>query len=82
VVFDRVTIRVSNLEASRRFYALADAPPSLVVEDGGEPTQRLHIAFGVPNRDSVDEAVRHDNSRPGGIDHLWLRTGDLGSAWI
>ena len=119
MVFDRVTIRVSDLDASRRFYALADAPPALVVEAGGDPTQRLHVAFGVPSRESVDEwwqtlvrcgyesdgepgpreysesyygafvldpdgnsveAVHHDNSRPGGIDHLWLRSSDLAAS--
>ena len=54
MVFARVTIYVSNPEASTRFYALAEAPAALVLEHGHEPTQRLHIAFGVASREEVD----------------------------
>jgi predicted lactoylglutathione lyase len=54
VVFEQVTIRVSDLDASRRFYALADAPAAVVLEESGEPTQRLHIAFGLATREEVD----------------------------
>lgn len=53
-MFDRVTIYVSDLEASRRFYELAGAPDALVLE-AGEPTRRLHVAFGVAAREEVDE---------------------------
>ena len=54
MVFARVTIRVSDLEASRRFYELASATPDLVLEAAAEPTQRLHVAFGVVDRAAVD----------------------------
>jgi len=115
-VFDRVTIYVSDLEASRRFYELADAPEGLVLEPG-EPTENLHVAFVAATRADVDawwrnlvdagymsdgepgprpqysesyygasvldpdgnsvEAVNHADPRPRGVDHLWLRTGDV-----
>jgi catechol 2,3-dioxygenase-like lactoylglutathione lyase family enzyme len=55
VVFKRVTIRVSDLEASRRFYALADAPEEVVLEQATEPTRHLHVAFAVPSREAVDD---------------------------
>jgi catechol 2,3-dioxygenase-like lactoylglutathione lyase family enzyme len=54
VVFDRVTIRVRDLEASRAFYVLAAAPDALVLERAEQPTERLHIAFAVPSREDVD----------------------------
>src|SRR5579884_2655546 len=60
VVFDRVTIRVSDLEESRRFYAtVLDLPPV----DGawhdfaivaGEPTTGLHVAFAAWSKRDVD----------------------------
>jgi catechol 2,3-dioxygenase-like lactoylglutathione lyase family enzyme len=53
-VFDTVTIRVSDLAASHRFYELADAPESVVLEEASEPTLNLHIAFAVESRDAVD----------------------------
>jgi catechol 2,3-dioxygenase-like lactoylglutathione lyase family enzyme len=53
-VFKRVTIRVSDLDASRRFYALAEAPAEVVLEAADEPTRYLHIAFAVPSRADVD----------------------------
>ncbi|HEV2590307.1 MAG TPA: VOC family protein [Gaiellaceae bacterium] len=53
-MFDNVTMRARDLEASRRFYALAAAPAALVLEAADEPTQRLHIAFAVPGRAAVD----------------------------
>jgi catechol 2,3-dioxygenase-like lactoylglutathione lyase family enzyme len=62
-VFDHVTIRVSDRDASRRFYVLALGEPTHdgdYVEWGafclveGEPTRRLHAGFGVPDRAAVD----------------------------
>jgi catechol 2,3-dioxygenase-like lactoylglutathione lyase family enzyme len=63
-VFDHVTIRVSDLAASRSFYLEARGLPdvdSFYVEWGdfsivadGPPTERLHVAFGVDGRDAVD----------------------------
>jgi hypothetical protein len=53
-MFDRVTMRVRDLDASSRFYELAAAPAELVLEAAAEPTQHLHIAFGVPGRADVD----------------------------
>jgi catechol 2,3-dioxygenase-like lactoylglutathione lyase family enzyme len=64
-VFDHVTIRVSDLEASRRFYEAALGEPTT---DGNffewddfsilqeQPvTRNLHVAFLVSSRDAVDE---------------------------
>jgi catechol 2,3-dioxygenase-like lactoylglutathione lyase family enzyme len=66
-MFDHVTIRVSDLEASRRFYAtVLDAEPvgdeffewddfSIApVEDERPLTRHLHVAFDAPSRDGVD----------------------------
>jgi catechol 2,3-dioxygenase-like lactoylglutathione lyase family enzyme len=128
-VFDHVTIRVSDLAASRRFYLLALGEPThegdfvewgdFSLIEGVDVTRRLHLGFGVADRDAVDawwhrmvaggyrsdgepgprpeynesyyggfvldpdgnsvEAVHHQGSRLGGIDHLWLRTNDLAS---
>ncbi len=55
MVFKRVTIRVSDLDASRRFYALAEAPEEVVLEAAAEPTRHLHIAFAVSSRAAVDD---------------------------
>jgi catechol 2,3-dioxygenase-like lactoylglutathione lyase family enzyme len=54
-VFDRVTIRVRDLDASRRFYELAEAPEAVVLEQSRVPTERLHIAFAVSSRAAVDD---------------------------
>jgi catechol 2,3-dioxygenase-like lactoylglutathione lyase family enzyme len=64
VVFKRVTIRVSDLDASRRFYALAEAPEEVVLEAAEEPTRHLHIAFAV--------------SSPAEVDAWWRRLVDAG----
>jgi catechol 2,3-dioxygenase-like lactoylglutathione lyase family enzyme len=130
-VFDHVEIHVSDLAASRAFYGEALGLPSydgeLVewgdfgitpVSDDHPLTRKLHVAFGVEDRDAVDawwnrlteagyesdgepgsrpqysatyygafvldpdgnsiEAVHHGGSRPRDIDHLWLRTSDVG----
>jgi catechol 2,3-dioxygenase-like lactoylglutathione lyase family enzyme len=127
-MFDHVTIRVGDLDASRHFYELALGRPTHVSEyvewgsfgitPGGDVTRRLHAGFGVEDRAAVDawwrkmtsagyesdgepgprpqysasyygafvldpdgnsvEAVTHDSSRPG-LDHLWLRTPDVGA---
>jgi catechol 2,3-dioxygenase-like lactoylglutathione lyase family enzyme len=60
---------VSDLEASKRFYAGALAPlgleltgagdgwfsaDELFVSDDGEPTAGLHMAFQAPDRETVD----------------------------
>jgi len=63
-VFERVTIRVSDLDASRAFYDLVLATVGLA-RDGdrygqlelvaaADPTTRLHVGFAVPAHDEVD----------------------------
>ena len=129
-VFDHVTIRVSDLAASRAFYVEALGLPihdGAFVEWGdfsiaadGPVTRRLHVAFGMEDRGAVDawwnrlteagyasdgepgprpqytdsyygafvldpdgnsiEAVHHDRTRPGAMQHLWFRTHDLAAA--
>jgi catechol 2,3-dioxygenase-like lactoylglutathione lyase family enzyme len=65
-MFDHVTIRVSDLEASRRFYTLALGEPTHVGEQftewddfsistTGPVTRHLHVAFVARSRDEVDE---------------------------
>ena len=64
-MFDHVTIRVSDLDASRRFYELARGRPTHVSEyvewdsfgitRGADATRRLHAGFGSPDRAAVDE---------------------------
>ena len=73
-MFDHVTIRASDPAASQRFYELVLATIGVpraednrfsawgayeffVLGDGGV-TRRLHIAFGAPSRDHVDEFWR------------------------
>ena len=65
-VFDRVTIRVSDLDASRRFYEtlLGDGWGNFGIAPAGEPTRHLHVAFIA-------------NSR-GGVDAFWQRGVDAG----
>jgi catechol 2,3-dioxygenase-like lactoylglutathione lyase family enzyme len=66
-MFDHVTIRVSDLEASRRFYAtvLGREPEGdeffewedfsiAPVEDERPLTRHLHVAFDAPSREEVD----------------------------
>jgi catechol 2,3-dioxygenase-like lactoylglutathione lyase family enzyme len=137
-VFDHVTMRASDREASQRFYetvlstlgieqtyssrALAEWNDFsfMVVEDDRPVTRRLHIAFHARSQDLVDEfwrvgtaagyaddgepgprpqygpdyyggflldpdgnsaeAVHHDRTRGGTIDHLWLRVADVEAA--
>jgi catechol 2,3-dioxygenase-like lactoylglutathione lyase family enzyme len=65
-VFDHVTIRVSNLAASRRFYELALGAPTydqdgflawddFLILAGPNVARRLHIGFRAPDRASVDD---------------------------
>ena len=68
-LLDHVHLRVSDVEASKRFYAAALAPhglgltgegedwfsaDELFVSDDGTPTSGLHIAFQAADRDAVD----------------------------
>jgi catechol 2,3-dioxygenase-like lactoylglutathione lyase family enzyme len=124
-VFDHVTIRVSDRQASERFYHTVLSAIgsewndfSLLDADAETPVTRgLHIGFGAPSRDLVDafwqagvdagfesdgepgprleygddyyggflldpdgnsaEAVHHEGSRTGRVDHLWIRVADL-----
>jgi catechol 2,3-dioxygenase-like lactoylglutathione lyase family enzyme len=133
-VFDHVTIRVSDPEASERFYDTVLSAIGIertasgddysewndfsLLEAGAETpaTRGLHIGFGAPSRELVDafwqagveggfesdgepgprpeygddyyggflldpdgnsaEAVHHDGSRTGRVDHLWIRVAD------
>lgn len=64
-VFDHVTIRVSSLAESRRFYELALGAPSydgeliewddFSIREGPNVARRLHVAFGVHDRSAVDD---------------------------
>jgi catechol 2,3-dioxygenase-like lactoylglutathione lyase family enzyme len=67
-VFDHVTIRVSDFDASRRFYDLALGEPTnsgdftewgdfgISAASAEKPvTRRLHVGFGVHDRAAVDE---------------------------
>jgi catechol 2,3-dioxygenase-like lactoylglutathione lyase family enzyme len=124
-VFDHVTIRASDRQASERFYDTVLSVIgsewddfSVLEADAETPVTRgLHIGFGAPSRDRVDafwqagvdagfqsdgepgprpeygddyyggflldpdgnsaEAVHHEGSRTGRVDHLWIRVGDL-----
>jgi predicted lactoylglutathione lyase len=132
-VIDHVTLRVADLDASRRFYdtvlgvlSLKNDDPEYpewgdfsIAADGQPLTQHLHIAFFAPSHELVDafhragveagytddgapgprpqyredyyggflrdpdgnsvEAVYlgKEDRKPGDIDHLWLRTGDV-----
>jgi catechol 2,3-dioxygenase-like lactoylglutathione lyase family enzyme len=63
-VFDHVTIRASDLAASRRFYLEALGLPThdgefaewgaFGVAEGDRPTRHLHVGFGVAGSDEVD----------------------------
>lgn len=58
-MFDHVTIRVSDLEASRRFYetALGGVPEGLSLAAAGgdhRVTRHLHVAFAAGSRADVD----------------------------
>ncbi|HEY1514290.1 MAG TPA: VOC family protein [Gaiellaceae bacterium] len=132
-MFDHVEIHVSDHAASRAFYGEALGLPTVdgelvewgdfgivAVDDDHPLTRKLHVAFGVEDRDAVEawwnrmtgagydsdgdpgprpqyspsyygafvldpdgnsvEAVHHDGSRAGEIDHLWLRTSDVAAA--
>jgi catechol 2,3-dioxygenase-like lactoylglutathione lyase family enzyme len=124
-VFDHVTIRASDRQASERFYDTVLSVIgsewndfSVLEADAETPVTRgLHIGFGAPSRDLVDafwqagvdagfksdgepgprpeygddyyggflldpdgnsaEAVHHEGSRTGRVDHLWIRVADL-----
>jgi catechol 2,3-dioxygenase-like lactoylglutathione lyase family enzyme len=68
-MIDHVTIRVSDLEASKAFYSCVLAPLGLepradeagvewgdfsIAADGGPVAQNVHIAFPAQNREEVD----------------------------
>jgi catechol 2,3-dioxygenase-like lactoylglutathione lyase family enzyme len=63
-MFDHVTIRVSDLAASRAFYVEALGLPThdgelpewgdFSIAAGGPVTRRLHVGFGVEDRDAVE----------------------------
>jgi catechol 2,3-dioxygenase-like lactoylglutathione lyase family enzyme len=68
-LLDHLHLRVSDIEASKRFYAAALAPlglgltgegedwfsaDELFVSDDGAPTAGLHFAFQAADRDTVD----------------------------
>jgi catechol 2,3-dioxygenase-like lactoylglutathione lyase family enzyme len=65
-MFDHVTIRVRDAQASRAFYALLLGDPTADGEHfvewddfgfaaDGAPTEHLHVGFAVGSRDEVDE---------------------------
>lgn len=63
-MFDHVTIRVSDLAASRRFYVEALGLPTndgeyvewdaFGITAGDDVSRRLHVGFGVSDREAVD----------------------------
>ncbi len=63
-MFDHVTIRVSDFGASRRFYTEALGLPThdgeyvewgeFGITPGDDASRRLHVGFGVEDRDAVD----------------------------
>jgi catechol 2,3-dioxygenase-like lactoylglutathione lyase family enzyme len=55
-MFDRVTVRVSDLEAGRRFYEtlLGEDWGNFEIASASEPTRHLHVAFIAASRDEVD----------------------------
>lgn len=55
-MFDRVTVRVSDLEAGRRFYEtlLGEDWGNFAIAPASEPTRHLHVAFIAGSRDEVD----------------------------
>jgi catechol 2,3-dioxygenase-like lactoylglutathione lyase family enzyme len=72
-VFDRVTIRVSDLEASRRFYDLLLGPTGEFSFDEGPPvTRHLHIGFYARSHEEVDEFWRR------GVDAGYESDGEPG----
>ena len=89
-MFDHVTIRVADRDASERFYDTVLRPLAIdqsyrtnafsqwhefmitAPDADNPPTQRLHVAFGAPSREHVDEFWRagteagyRDDGRPG-----------------
>jgi len=90
-LLDHVHVRVRDLDASKRFYkAVLEAigleltyegesafgADELWVSDDGEPTEKLHLAFQAPDRDTVqrfyEAALANggtDNGRPGERDY-------------
>ena len=57
IVFDRVTVHVSDLAASRAFYELLVGPDwnEFTLAAGPPPTRHLHVAFVTRSRAEVDE---------------------------
>jgi catechol 2,3-dioxygenase-like lactoylglutathione lyase family enzyme len=86
-LLDHVHLRVADLEASKRFYRAVLASlgrdlggegpgyfsaDELFVSDDGAPTERVHLAFQAPNRETVQRfheaalaAGGRDNGAPG-----------------
>lgn len=74
-VFDRVTINVSALETSRRFYETllgADDWGNFAIAPAGKPTRHLHVAFIAMSRDEVDAFWRR------GVDAGYESDGEPG----
>jgi catechol 2,3-dioxygenase-like lactoylglutathione lyase family enzyme len=64
-VFERITLRASDREASLRFYETVlatlgiDAWPDFAIEQAeGDVTRGVHLGFGAPSRAEVDEFWR------------------------
>jgi catechol 2,3-dioxygenase-like lactoylglutathione lyase family enzyme len=90
-LIDHIHIRVRDLDASKRFYkAVLEAvglgltyegesafgADELWVSDDGEPTDRVHLAFQAPDRETVQRfyeaalaAGGKNNGRPGERDY-------------
>jgi catechol 2,3-dioxygenase-like lactoylglutathione lyase family enzyme len=78
-MFDRVTIRVSDLEESTRFYSIvlggepARYDLALAPTEAGKPvTRHLHVAFAAPSREAVDAFWRR------GVDAGYRSDGEPG----
>jgi catechol 2,3-dioxygenase-like lactoylglutathione lyase family enzyme len=73
-MFDRVTVRVSDLEAGRRFYGtlLGEDWGNFEIAPASEPTRHLHVAFIASSRDDVDAFWRR------GVDAGYESDGEPG----
>lgn len=78
-LLDHVHLRVIDVEASKRFYAVVGEAigvgplregegwfslDELFVSDDGPPTSGLHLAFQAPDRDLARQQREHDGVLP------------------
>ena len=73
-MFERVIVRASDLEASRRFYGVVLGPDwgNFDLESATEPTRHVHVAFTAASRHEVDAFWRR------GVDAGYESDGEPG----